>query len=122
MSNKVGGIVHIKTNGDALYVKGSVSYNLGLPKKEAVIGADGKVHGYKEVPQVAYIKADLTVKDKTDVKTILELDEATVTAELNNGKVIVLRNAWCSTEGEVETEEGKLSVEFQSAEKGEEVR
>lgn len=122
MSNKIGGIVNIKTNGDALNVKGSVSYNLGLPKREAIIGADGKVHGYKEVPQAAYIKCEVTVKKDTDVKKVIGIDEATVTAELNSGKVIVLRNAWCQTEGEVETDEGKLTLEFYSSEQGEEIR
>lgn len=122
MSNKVGGIVHIKTNGDALNVKGGVSYNLGLPKREAVVGADGKTHGYKEVPQTAFIKVEITVKGTDDLKKIIETDEATVTAELNNGKVVVLRNAWCATEGEVETDDGKLTLEFNSTEQGEEIR
>lgn len=122
MSNKIGGIVNIKTNGDALNVKGSVSYNLGKPKREAIVGADGKTHGYKEVPQTAYIKVEVTVKGNTDVKKLLETDEATVTAELNNGKVVVLRNAWCQSEGEVQTDEGNLSLEFMSSEEGEEIR
>lgn len=122
MSNKIGGIVNIKTNGDLLKVKASVTYNLGYPKRVPIIGGDGKVHGYKEEPQTAFIKGDFTITGSDDVKKIIETDEATITAELNNGKTIVLRNAWCVTEGEVETDEGKLSLEFNSTEKGEEIK
>ena len=39
--------------------RGTFTYHLGIPKREAVIGPD-RVHGYKEMPQVAYIEGAIT--------------------------------------------------------------
>lgn len=41
------------------------------------------------------------------------MDNATVTLELANGKMIVLRNAWFASEGTVQTEEGTIALRFE---------
>lgn len=108
---KIGGIVFVKVDGEQLRVKGNVTYNLGLPLREPVVGHDG-VHGFKEVPQVAFIELEMTDKKDLSLKKFLSITSATVTAQLNNGKTIVLRNAANVSEGTGNSEEANMTVRF----------
>lgn len=117
---RVGGIIEIKANGELYSAKGSWTYNLGKPKREMVIGSDG-VHGYKEMPQESYIEGAITDNSQMDLETLLTLKDATVTLTLANSKVIVLREAVFTGEGNVTTEEGEIAAKF-SGKSGEEVR
>lgn len=120
MSQRRAGILYLKINGTLMDAKGNFTYNLGRGKREAIIGAT-KVTGYKEMPQAAFIEGELTDSRNLDLNALLNLDDATATVELANGKVIVLRNAWYAGEGNVQTEEGNIQFRVE-AERGEEVR
>ena len=112
-NNRRAGIIYLKIDGEQYDAKGSFSYNLGKPKRDAIIGADG-VHGYKETPQVAYIEGAVTDADTLELATLVTLDNVTVTLELNNGKVVTLSNAWFASEGSGDTDEGEIAVRFES--------
>jgi hypothetical protein len=113
MANKrVGGIVQLQINGEILSAKGAFTYNLGVDKRDAVIGSD-KVHGFKEEPQVPKIEGAITDSDELDLKTLLQFRDGTVTLSCANGKVVVLREGWFAGEGDVSTEEGEIGVLFQ---------
>ncbi len=114
VNNRRGGIVYFKVDGERYDVKGNFSYNLGRPKREAIVGHDG-VHGYKELPQVPYVEGEITDKSNLNLEKLLTADHATVTLELANGKVIVLREAWFAGEGTVQTEEGTIALRFEGA-------
>lgn len=102
-----GGTISVQTNGTVQDAKGTFTYNLGRPKRETIIGSDG-VHGYKEVPQPAFIEGAITDRGTLDLEALVTLKDATVTLELANGKVIVLRQAWYAHEGTASTEEGEI--------------
>lgn len=106
------GLRAMKVNGDVYNVKGSIAYNLGRPLREGVAGAD-RVHGYTEKPQVPYMEGEISDTSDLRLKNILEITGATVTAELLNGKVIVLRDAWFAGEGVGNTEEGNIAFRFE---------
>lgn len=110
---RIGGIIFVKVNGEVLKAKGSFTYNLGKPKREAVMDAGGGVAGYKETPQVPYIEGAATDSDQLDVAALIETKDATVTLELANGKTIVLRSAYYAADGQVTTEEGELQIRFE---------
>lgn len=120
MSQRRAGILFLKVDGAIYDAKGNFTYNLGMPKREAIVGAD-QVHGYKETVQPAFIEGELTDSSDLDLKALLELDDATATLELANGKVIVLRNAWYAGDGNVQTEEGNIALRLE-AKSGEEVK
>lgn len=113
-----GGVIQIQVNGEVYRAKGSFSYNLGRPKREAIVGAD-TVHGYKEMPQVAFIEGEFTDGDDLSLPGLLGVKDATVTLTLANDKVIVLHGAYYAAEGTVGTEEGNIAVRFEG--EGEEV-
>lgn len=107
-----GGIIYFKVNGEMYAAKGSYSYNLGKPKRDAIIGAD-QVHGFKETPQVPFIEGEVTDKSTLDLERLVTIENATVTLELANGKVISLRDGWFAGEGTGNTEEGNIGVRFE---------
>lgn len=112
MSQRRGGLIQFQVNGEIQDAKGNFTYNLGRPQREAIIGADG-VHGYKETPQVPFIEGEITDRGNLDLDKLVSTTGATVTLELANGKVIVLRDAWFAGEGTGNTEEGNIAVRFE---------
>lgn len=117
---RVGGIIEFKANGELYSAKGSWTYNLGLPKRDPVVGHDS-VHGYKELPQAPKIEGVITDRSDLDLQKLQTLQDATVTLRLANGKIIVLREAFYASEGDVTTEEGEIQALFHGT-SAEEVR
>lgn len=118
-NNRRAGRIFIKVDGAMQDAKGSFSYNLGHPKREAIIGAD-RVHGYKETVQTAYIEGAITDRKDLDLEALAKQDGVTVTLELNNGKTIVLSDAWYAGEGTATTEEAEIAVRWESAREAQE--
>ena len=112
-NNRRAGTIYVKVDGAQKEAKGDYSYNLGKPKREAIIGADG-VHGYKETPQVAFIEGAITDSKDLDLAKLAEQDNVTVTLELNNGKTVVLPDAWFASEATVTTGEAEIPVRWES--------
>ena len=108
------GLIQLQVNGEIFDAKGSFSYNLGRPKREAMVGAD-RVHGYKEMPQVAFIEGAITDRGNLDVATLITGKELTVTLSLGVDKVIVLRDAWFAGEGTASSEEAEIPVRWEGA-------
>jgi hypothetical protein len=118
--SRVAGLIQFKVGGVQYSAKGAFTYNPGRPKRDAVIGADG-VHGYKEVPQVAFIEGEVTDDGTLDLAGLVETKDTSVTLELSNGKVFILGpKAWFAGEGTVSTEESNIAVRFE-AKNGEEI-
>lgn len=120
-NNRRAGIIYVKVDGKQYDAKGAYTYNLGKPKRDAIIGADG-VHGYKETPQVAFIEGAVTDSDELDLATLVTADNVTVTLELNNGKIITLSRAWFAGDGTASTEEAEIPVRFESKNRAQEVK
>lgn len=111
-NKRVGGIISLKVDGDMYFAKGDFTYNLGMPKREGVVGSD-RVHGYKETPQIPFIEGEVTDRSEMSLETLLGIKDATITLELANGKVIVLREAWYASEGTGNTGEGNIPARFE---------
>lgn len=118
--NRRAGQIFIKKDGFQYDAKGSFTYNLGHEKRDAIVGHD-QVHGYKALPQAPFIEGIITDSGTLDVEAILDIEDATITLELANGKVILLSEAWYAHEGGITTEEGEIPVLFQGI-KAEEIR
>jgi hypothetical protein len=118
MSNRRAGVLFLKKDGEIFDAKGNFTYNAGAPKRDAIVGPD-KVHGYKEMPQVPFIEGEITDSSSLNLKQFLNTTDSTITLELANGKVFVLRNAWYAGEGNVQTEEANVQVRFEGLESDE---
>lgn len=106
------GLIQVQVGGVIQDAKGSWTYNLGNPKRETIIGADG-VHGFKETPQPKFIEGAITDRGNLDLAALTSTIGATVTLQLSNGKTIVLGNAWYAGEGTASTEEAEIPVRFE---------
>ncbi len=109
---RVGGMIFFDIQGEIYKAKGSFTYNLGRPKREAVVGMD-RVHGFKEMPQVAYIEGVITDDQELDLERLVTVRDVLVTLRLANGKTVGLRDAWYAGEGQVTTEDGEIAVRFE---------
>ena len=108
------GLIQVQIQGEIQDAKGSWSYGLGRPKREAIIGSDG-VHGFKETPQVAFIEGAITDRGTLDLAALVTGKNQTVTLTLGNGKVIALRDAWFAGEGTASSEEAEIPVRWEGA-------
>lgn len=119
-NRRVGGVLLFKLDGELHQAKGEFTYDLGVPKREAVVGQDG-VHGFKETPKVPFIEGSLTDSDELDLKALQSFRDGTATLELANGKVIVIREAWYAADGNVSASEGEIPLRIEGM-RGEEIR
>lgn len=111
MAQQRFGVKQVMVNGEVVLVKGGVSYSLGGEKRETVMGID-RVHGVKITRIPAYVEMTVTDRDEFDVKRFTSLTDATVTVELENGKVIKLGHAAYTAEGKISPEEGEIEARF----------
>ncbi|TAH39292.1 MAG: phage tail protein [Planctomycetota bacterium] len=109
---RVAGIIRFKANGTQHRAKGNFSYNIGAPKREAVVGADA-VHGYKETPQQPFIEGEITDSEDLKLKDLVTLADGTITLELANGKLIALYEAWFAGDGTGQTQEANIAVRYE---------
>lgn len=107
-----GGKIEVKANGDLLSAKGSFTYNLGTRKKTAIVGT-GSIPGYKDETMVPFIEGAITDNLNLDLKALQQINDASITLVLANGKVIALRNAWYAADGDGDTEEGEIQLRFE---------
>jgi hypothetical protein len=108
------GIIQVQINGEIYDAKGSWSYDLGAPKRESIVGAD-RIHGFKETPKPAYIEGEITDRGSLDLELLVNLDNATVTLNLANSKVVVLNNAFFAGDGVANTDEANIAVRFEGS-------
>lgn len=112
MTQRRAGLIQVQINGVIYDAKGHYSYNLGLPKRTAIVGAD-RVHGFREEPQVAMIEGEITDRGNLDVAALVSTQDATVTLTLASGKMVTLHDAWFAGDGNVSTEEAQITVRFE---------
>ncbi len=115
---RVGTLV-FKIDGTQYAVAGDFTLNPGVTKKEEVIGPDGTM-AFKISYQAATIEGEVRDRDDLDVKTLLGLEDVTITCEMANGKAWVLANATQTADGSVNIGEGSIAVRF-AAERAEEI-
>ena len=114
--NRRGGTMFFKVDSVLRDAKGNWTYNIGAPKREAIINADLSIAGYMEKGQVPFLEGEITDQSDLVLADFVNLVDVTLTLELANNKVFTLRNAWFAADGNVQTEEGNIQVRFEGLE------
>ena len=109
--NLIGGTAYIKLDGVQHMSRGNWTYNHGKPTRKTVFDGNLSV-GYTEEPQEPMIEGDMTVPATLDTAALVVADGITVTLELENGNVVVLRDAWFANEGTVDVNAGSMPAKF----------
>ncbi len=115
---RIGGIVYLRKDGKLITLgDGDLSFNLGGIKREAVLSSSG-VAGFSGKFQVPFIEGEMLHTKDLDIKEMLDTEDATISAELYNGKTFILHEAFFVGEGDVSSD-GKFKFRFESAKEGE---
>lgn len=113
VNQRRGGIIQVQVDGVLYEVVGDFTCGHGAPKREALMGSDGKVHGFKETPQVGYIEGQARDAGSLDLDALFRLQGATVTLEKANGKVFVVRNAYYAGDATSTTDDAVVPLRFE---------
>jgi len=110
--SKVAGTAYFLIDGIRHSLKGNFTVALTTIERESVVGLDG-YHGTKETTVPAFMECDLTDNEDLDIDALNRAENVTVTAQLNNGKTGVLRNASQINQIELGVDEGEMTVRFE---------
>ncbi|MGL5344876.1 MAG: phage tail tube protein [Plesiomonas sp.] len=108
---RIAGTCYVKVDGGQLSLTGGIEVPANLSVKESIVGLDSSVH-YKETFRAPYIKGTYKVDGKFPFRQLEKNDDMTVTAELANGMVYVLKSAWVEGEINHNAEEGTAEIQF----------
>lgn len=108
---RIAGTTYFKLDSDQLSLTGGIEVPMNTNLNDDVIGLDGSVDR-KETFRAPYIKGTFKVPSDFPIDKITSSDTMTATAELANGKVYVLREAWLHGEANHNAEEGTADLEF----------
>lgn len=111
-SRRLAGTATVTVDGRSYLLVGELAYRTARVQRETLTGQD-RVHGYAERPIAGFISgtfrdvADLTVADFN------AMTDATVCAQLANGKMVIGTNMWTVEAQEVKTAEGTFDVRWE---------
>jgi len=112
MGVRIAGIAFLKVDGSQYPLKGNFTVSPSSVERTGIAGQD-YVHGYSELPRVPYIEGDVSLVPELSMENVENIVDATVTAELANGKNYVLRNAWCKSAFELQSHDGQVRIRFE---------
>ena len=112
MAVKIAGTAFLKIDGGQLPLRGNFTVSPGAFERTMIAGQD-YVHGYQEVPRVPYIEGDISSVPDLNFEDIEAQTNVTVTAELNNGKVYVLKEAACKSAITINTRDGQATIRWE---------
>ena len=111
-NNRIAGVAYVFVDGRQYPLRGNLTVSIDTVERTGVAGMDG-VHGFTEKPRVPFIEGDFSDIGQLSLVTLQNMVDVTVTVELANGKIYVLRNAWTSTAREFKGAEGQATVRFE---------
>ncbi len=105
------GVTQLQINGEIYDVVGNVTYNLGRPLLEPLVGAD-TFHGFSSKPQAPMMELEIRDRGTLDIARLVEMRNGTIQLQLANGKVVTLGKASYASEGSISTEEATIQAKF----------
>ena len=115
MAECVAGEVFVKVDSRQLSVRGTCTISPNRITRSPISGLDG-FHGFQSVFRAPYIEVEVTNRAVFPLTDLQVITDATVTAELENGEVYVLRNAFQSGDLELNAADGTCTVRFEGPE------
>lgn len=109
---KIGGTAFLSYDGNQLTLAGDLTVSPDIIEREGKAGLSG-VAGFTEMNRVPFIEGTFYTVTELSVTEIAAITNATVTAELGNGRTYVLRNAWVSGTREINAADGTVQIRFE---------
>ena len=111
VSTFIGGTLNFKIDGQQYRLGGSFKYRLGGQIRQAKNGLDGTL-GFVTTYSEAMIDCELSIDGSVSVAQLKSIDNSTLVATLDNGRTVLLANAWQEGEIEVDAKEAMASAKF----------
>lgn len=112
MAIKAGGTAFLKVDGNQYPLRGNFTVSPNATERTMIAGQD-YIHGFTEVPRVPFIEGDITTMPVISFEDLEGTVNATVTAELLNGRTYVLKEAVYIRPADINTREGLAHIRFE---------
>ena len=112
MGKRIAGVAFLKIDGMQYALKGGLTVSPSPTERTGIAGQD-YVHGFQELPRVPFIEGDVSTDPTLSTEQLDAVTDSTVTAELANGRVYVLRNGWCKSALDINAHDGQIRVRFE---------
>lgn len=107
MGQKVAGTCYVKVDGQQLVLTGDIEAPLNKAKRETITKGY-----YKEEDVTPFLKVECLVPKGMNTQKIVDGTNMTITAEFANGSVYTLSGAYVVGDANLNSGEGKASLEF----------
>lgn len=105
------GVCFCKIDSDMINLEGTITINPTEATREPIVSSTGVI-GYTETPRSPTVEITAYPESKQQIKNLLGAVDMTVTAELANGLVFTLSEAFVSGEPSFDAQAGTVSVTF----------
>lgn len=112
MAQRIAGIAFLKVDGEQFPLRGSFTITPSVIERAGIAGQD-YIHGYSELPRVPSIEGDVSTIPELSIEAFEAMTNVTVTAELANNSVYVLREGWCVAALAINARDGMVRVKFE---------
>jgi hypothetical protein len=112
MAQRFAGTAFIFVNGVQYPLRGNFTVSPSAIERTMIAGQDG-VHGYQELPRVPYIEGDISTTAGVLLEDMEAQTDATVVAQLANGKQYTLVQATCRAGFDENTRDGQVRVRWE---------
>lgn len=112
--NLIAGIGNISIDGTQWALRANLTISPDMVTREGIAGED-RVHGYREMPKVPWIEAELSLQPDQAVTDLAlgVVGDSTVVAMLADGRTFQLNQAWYRGESELAAQDGQWRARFE---------
>jgi hypothetical protein len=111
VQKRIAGVTKVRADSIAFNLGGTVTVSPQTVMREGLVGLSG-VAGYREMPRVPFIEIEVHADANFSLEVVEALTNATVQAELANGKSYILSQAWFAGESSIGAAEGVVTLRF----------
>ncbi len=115
MAQRIAGTAYVKADGVQYTLAGRLTVSPSNTEREGLAGLSGPA-GYKETPRIPFVEGDVHTTADLKIADLEQITDATIKVELANGKIYLLREAWCTSALEIDASEGTVGVRFEGME------
>ncbi len=111
-AQRIAGVCFFRVGATQMRLRANLKVQALDTSKTGIAGMDS-VHGFKEEPVVPSIEAQITDLAQLSIKAFQQITDETITAELANGKVYLLRDAWYAGVPDTDAGNGTIEMKFE---------
>jgi hypothetical protein len=113
VSQRRAGIVRLTMNGERLEVAADIEIDPGGITREGLVGMDGDPQGFKGTGRIPRMTTKIRDSATLRVLDLQRVEDATIQAEIFDGKTYTLFRAYAAGEWKINTGDGTVDAIFE---------